>query len=712
MHIWQQETLTPEGIKPSKNKLKAIETAKAPADIKTIRSFVGLCNFFRTHIKDFAIIAAPLFKLTRKDSGYKGGPLPKAAMAAFINLRKQLISEPVMAFPRLDRQYALITDAATGTANTPGGLGAILTQVDKNGKFYAISFASCQLKDHEKNYSPFLLEAAAAVWGMDHFNEYLKGKKFIKYTDHKPLEKLGHLHSKTMSRFQMALLEHDFIIQYKKGSDMPADYLSRLLAADTETSIAAFDPFQTNLPKLQREESYIKNIHYFHKNRKWPEDVSRAEANSLTDLVKRMFHDKDQILWVRLTDYKNPRTALLLPKKYQKEALCEAHNSIFGGHDANLKTYMKISSSYYWPGLFKDVKTHVQTCLTCQQRKWSNIKPTPLQLLPIAEQPNWQIHADLFGPMLTADSNKKFVLCITDAFTKYAVITSIQNKNAETVADAIFKEWFCKFGIPAQIHTDGGKEFVNKLSAEMLELMNISHTKTSPAHPQCNSQVEVFNKTVKKYLASFVDDTALNWETFLPALALSYNTSYHSTIAKTPFELLFGEKARLPSFPNKDIQKVHYGETSAAERFNLLQKLRKLAHNNAATNGQKTKEQYDKKTMPHTFKIGDKVLIANDFDTTKNLKLVANWKGPGKIIDINDTNARIKFKNKIKVLNVAKLKYFYENVEKSAEEESEANDFNQNFNQQSENALPDFNDIFNKAHSEGPITRAKAKLIK
>jgi len=188
--------------------------------------------------------------------------------------------------------------------------------------------------------------------------------------------------------------------------------------------------------------------------------------------------------------------------------------------------------------------------------------------------------------MLTADSNKKFVLCITDAFTKYAVVTSIQNKNAETVADAIFKEWFCKFGIPAQIHTNGGKEFVNKLSAEMMELMNVSHTRTSSAHPQCNSQVEVFNKTVKKYLASFVDDVALNWETFLPALALSYNTSYHSTIATMPFELLFGEKAQLPSFPNEDIQKVHYGETTVAERFNIPQKLRKIAHENATSNGQ------------------------------------------------------------------------------------------------------------------------------
>jgi hypothetical protein len=119
--------------------------------------------------------------------------------------------------------------------------------------------------------------------------------------------------------------------------------------------------------------------------------------------------------------------------------------------------------------------------------------------------------------------------------------------------------------------------------------------------------------------------------------------------------------------------------------------------------------------MPHNFQIGDKVLIANDFDTTKNPKLVPNWKGPGEIIDINDTNAKIKFKNKVKVLNVAKLKHFYENVEKSDEKESDNKNFIQDFNQQSEKAhqdFNDFNDIFNKAHDEGPITRAKARLIK
>jgi hypothetical protein len=81
-------------------------------------------------------------------------------------------------------------------------------------------------------------------------------------------------------------------------------------------------------------------------------------------------------------------------------------------------------------------------------------------------------------------------------------------------------------------------------------------------------QVEVLNKTVKKFLQSIFNDTMQNWEIFLPALALSYNTSYLSTIAST----LFGKKARLPFFPNENIQQLHYGETSAAECFNLLQK--------------------------------------------------------------------------------------------------------------------------------------------
>jgi hypothetical protein len=90
------------------------------------------------------------------------------------------------------------------------------------------------------------------------------------------------------------------------------------------------------------------------------------------------------------------------------------------------------------------------------------------------------------------------------------VATAIASKDAEMVADAIYKKWCSKFSIPAHIHMDGGKEFINKLLAELFQLLNVSHTKTSLGHPQCKAQVEVFNKTVKKFLQCLVDNTAFN----------------------------------------------------------------------------------------------------------------------------------------------------------------------------------------------------------
>jgi hypothetical protein len=138
---------------------------------------------------------------------------------------------------------------------------------------------------------------------------------------------------------------------------MLADYLSRLPATTSEPIIAAFNPFQTDLAEVQREEPFAQNILYYGKHNQWPPHLSKTEANYHADLLTKIFHDKEGILWVRLTDYKYPRRALLLPQKYQKEALCEANNSIFGGHDANLKTYMKISSSCYC-----QVSTKISKC--------------------------------------------------------------------------------------------------------------------------------------------------------------------------------------------------------------------------------------------------------------------------------------------------------------------------------------------------------------
>ncbi len=88
---------------------------------------------------------------------------------------------------------------------------------------------------------------------------------------------------------------------------------------------------------------------------------------------------------------------------------------------------------------------------------------------------------------------------------------------------------------------------------------------------------------------------------------LAYNTSYHSTIATTPFELLFGVRPRLPSLPAPEIQRVQYGESFPAERLQLLQHARQVARQHAEAQGNKYKQNLDSSTSPHNFKIDQKV---------------------------------------------------------------------------------------------------------
>jgi RNase H-like domain found in reverse transcriptase len=101
--------------------------------------------------------------------------------------------------PSSNRPYALIIDASLGDNKKPGGLGAILTQINPNGEHCVIAYASRKLQKHECNYAPFLLEMRAAIWGMDHFSTYIQGQKFTLVTDHRPLEKLGKVHTKMLN---------------------------------------------------------------------------------------------------------------------------------------------------------------------------------------------------------------------------------------------------------------------------------------------------------------------------------------------------------------------------------------------------------------------------------------------------------------------------------------------------------------------------------
>jgi hypothetical protein len=132
--------------------------------------------------------------------------------------------EPTLAFPRADKENLLITNAFEPTQALPGELCATLAQRDEKGDIQIISHASRQLKDNKKNYPPFLFKASASVWGMDNFNEYLKGSKFIIYTDPTPTPDLGTTQTKTWNRLQTAMSEYNFLTKNRQQANLPTHF--------------------------------------------------------------------------------------------------------------------------------------------------------------------------------------------------------------------------------------------------------------------------------------------------------------------------------------------------------------------------------------------------------------------------------------------------------------------------------------------------------
>jgi hypothetical protein len=120
----------------------------------------------------------------------------------------------------------LITNAYLPDKDSPGGLCANLAQWDHLGKIKIISHASRQLRENEKNYTRFLLETAAAAWGMDNFNEYLKGSRFTLYRDSTTETTLGITQLKTLNRLRNTMIEHDFEIRDRQKVDLP-DFLKK-----------------------------------------------------------------------------------------------------------------------------------------------------------------------------------------------------------------------------------------------------------------------------------------------------------------------------------------------------------------------------------------------------------------------------------------------------------------------------------------------------
>jgi transposase InsO family protein len=158
-------------------------------------------------------------------------------------------------------------------------------------------------------------------------------------------------------------------------------------------------------------------------------------------------------------------------------------------------------------------------------------------------------------------------MCITDAISKFAELIALPDKQAPTVAEALFSRWLCRHGLPLEIVSDQGKEFCKGVVDDLLKRLKVKKTTTTPYHPQTNSQVELVNKTIAQYLKTQVDINTLNWELYLAPMAFAYNTSFHRTISSTPFKVTYGLDARTPDFEPRQL----YWEDLPTELYQRMQ---------------------------------------------------------------------------------------------------------------------------------------------
>jgi hypothetical protein len=195
----------------------------------------------------------------------------------------------------------------------------------------------------------------------------------------------------------------------------------------------------------------------------------------------------------------------------------------------------------------------VRRCYTCQ-RTTNNYDARPAVPTPIPppRQPNERIHVDLMGPLKT-DVGPKYIVAVSDAFTKQLRLATVAQKSATEVAEVIWRHWITIFGVPQVIVTDNGREFNNNLQRCLWTALGIDHRFTSPFYPRCNLQVERTNRDTAKYLrAAILDANAkvTDWERFLPALTFSLNTAVNSATGKSPHEALLGYDPRVPLWPD------------------------------------------------------------------------------------------------------------------------------------------------------------------
>ncbi|CDF32406.1 unnamed protein product [Chondrus crispus] len=166
--------------------------------------------------------------------------------------------------------------------------------------------------------------------------------------------------------------------------------------------------------------------------------------------------------------------------------------------------YYILRRTYYWPHMAVEVAATVQNCRHCAKNR----------------------------------KGRKYLLVITDRFTKPTQVVALRSVTAYVVAVAFCEAWVFKCGVPKTLLSDNGPQFSARFFRSVCEVLGVTNLFNSAYHPQTNGQTERYNRTIVAMLRNYVNEHQNDWDVYARALMYAYNCHLHRSIRTPPFDLV------------------------------------------------------------------------------------------------------------------------------------------------------------------------------
>jgi hypothetical protein len=322
------------GIHMDPKKVHAIQTMLPPTNVKQVQQFLGICNYYRKFIANFAKISQPIAELVKKEIPFRWS---SACDDAFLQLKSLLLEFPILRQPDHSKPFYIYTDAS-GYA-----LGAILSQFDDNSNEYVCQYASRLLKGAEIHYGITEKECLAVIWAIRQFRTYVHGVHFYVITDHNALVWLMSIRDPTgkLARWAIYLQSYDYEIKHRKGRvHSNVDTLSRPVLAVSVANTSVNDILDITTTDPLEDEALL----HFLKFGRHLAGTSERKCKHVSTKLPHYKYEND-ILWYRRkiddTCYLEVPTRSTRYDKVLSEHLL--------GHFQASTVYNSLKNKYYWP---------------------------------------------------------------------------------------------------------------------------------------------------------------------------------------------------------------------------------------------------------------------------------------------------------------------------------------------------------------------------